>query len=245
MIAAVPRPRTITPVVPREIAVHHGLCYSLWFPEEGRTVRGGVVILHGAGSCKESHYDYARLLVSAGYVAISFDQRGHGASEGVMDGRAIEDIVAMADLLRSRIGDQRTAVALRGSSMGGCFALMSARAVDAAAVVAICPAGPRGLQRGIEAGTLGVDADVPELSALLTDADLHETVGSLEMPVLILHAEGDEQVPVEYSRELAGRFASPASRLITVPGGHHRSVQHDEELQAVSLKFIQRAFSRE
>jgi hypothetical protein len=48
-------------------------------------------------------------------------------------------------------------------------------------------------------------------------------------------------VPVEHSRELASRFASPTSRLITVPGGHHRSVQHDDELQAVSLKFIQRA----
>src|ERR1700760_442267 len=244
MIAAVPRSRTITPVVPREIAVRDGLCYSLWFPEEGRTVRGGVVILHGAGSCKESHYDYARLLVSAGYAAISFDQRGHGATGGMMDARAIEDIVAMAELLRSRIGDDGAAIALRGSSMGGCFALMSAAAVGAQAVVAICPAGPRGLQRGIEAGTLGVDADITQVSTLLSEADLHETVGSLEMPVLILHAEGDEQVPVEHSRELAARFASPQSRLITVPGGHHRSVQHDEELQAVSLKFIQRAFDR-
>lgn len=242
MIAAVPRPRTITPVVPREIAVHDGLAYSLWLPEEGRAVRGGVVILHGAGSCKESHHDYARLLVSAGYAAISFDQRGHGASEGVMDGRAIEDIVAMADLLRSRVGDPGVRVALRGSSMGGCFALLAASDVGAAAVVAICPAGPRGLQRGVEAGTLGFDADVAALSAFLAAADLHETVESLEMPVLILHAEGDEQVPVEHSRELAARFASPESRLITVPGGHHRSVQHDEELQAVSLKFIQRAF---
>jgi alpha-beta hydrolase superfamily lysophospholipase len=239
MIAPVPRSRTITPVLPREIAVHDGLAYTLWLPDE---VRGGVVILHGAGSCKESHHDYARLLVSTRYAAISFDQRGHGASEGVMDGRAIEDIVAMADLLRSRIGDPEVRVALRGSSMGGCFALLAAPAVGAAAVVAICPAGPRGLQRGIEAGTLGFDADVAALSALLMDADLHETVGSLEMPVLILHAEGDEQVPVEHSRELATRFASPMSRLITVPGGHHRSVQHDDELQAVSLKFIQRAF---
>jgi pimeloyl-ACP methyl ester carboxylesterase len=234
----VPRARTITPVVPQEIAVHNGLAYSLWLPDE---VRGGVVILHGAGSCKESHHDYARLLVSARYAAISFDQRGHGASQGVMDGRVVQDIVAMADLLRSRIGDPGVGVALRGSSMGGCFALLAAPAVGAAAVVAICPAGPRGLQRGVEAGTLGFDADVAALSALLGDADLHETVGSLEMPVLILHAEGDEQVPVEHSRELAARFASPASRLITVPGGHHRSVQHDEELQAVSLKFIQRA----
>jgi len=28
-----------------------------------------------------------------------------------------------------------------------------------------------------------------------------------------------------------------------VPGGHHRSVQHDPDLQAVSLRFIERAFS--
>ena len=241
MIARVPRSRTITPVVPREIAVHDGLAYSLWLPEDGKPIRGGVVILHGAGSCKESHYDYARLLLSGGFAAISFDQRGHGASEGVMDGRAIEEIVAMADLLRSRIGDPGAAIALRGSSMGGCFALMAAPAVGAAAVVAICPAGPRGLQRAVEAGTLGFDADVEALTELLGAADLHETVGSLAMPVLILHAEGDEQVPVEHSRELAMRFVPPASRLITVPGGHHRSVQHDEELQAVSLKFIQRA----
>ena len=241
MIARVPRPRTITPVLPREIAVHDGLAYSLWLPDEGREVRGGVVILHGAGSCKESHHDYARLLVSARYAAISFDQRGHGASEGIMDGRALEDVVAMAELLRSRLGEPQAPVALRGSSMGGCFALLAAPAVGAAAVVAICPAGPRGLQRGVEAGTLGFEADVPEVSALLNDADLHETVASLQMPVLILHAEGDEQVPVEHSRELAARFASPASRLITVPGGHHRSVQHDEELQAVSLKFLERA----
>jgi uncharacterized protein len=243
MIAPVPRSRTITPVVPRQIAVHDGLAYSLWLPEEGRAVRGGVVILHGAGSCKESHHDYARLLVSGGYAAISFDQRGHGASEGVLDGRAIEDIVAMAGLLRSRVGDPGVGVALRGSSMGGCFALLAASDVGATAVVAICPAGPRGLQRGVEAGTLGFEADVASLSALLGKVDLHETVASLEMPVLILHAEGDEQVPVEHSRELAARFASPESRLITVPGGHHRSVQHDEELQAVSLKFIQRAFA--
>jgi len=26
-----------------------------------------------------------------------------------------------------------------------------------------------------------------------------------------------------------------------VPGGHHRSIQHDEELQAVSLRFIQQS----
>jgi alpha-beta hydrolase superfamily lysophospholipase len=64
------------------------------------------------------------------------------------------------------------------------------------------------------------------------------------MPVLLLHAEGDEQVPVQHSRELAKHLAAPGSRLITVPGGHHRSIQHDHELQAVSLRFIEQAVGR-
>jgi hypothetical protein len=33
----------------------------------------------------------------------------------------------------------------------------------------------------------------------------------------------------------------PRSRLIEVPGGHHRSIQHDPEMQAVSVRFIEQA----
>jgi hypothetical protein len=29
-----------------------------------------------------------------------------------------------------------------------------------------------------------------------------------------------------------------------MPGGHHRSIQHDEELQAISRKFIREAAAR-
>jgi pimeloyl-ACP methyl ester carboxylesterase len=68
-------------------------------------------------------------------------------------------------------------------------------------------------------------------------------VEALTVPLLLLHAAGDELVPVEHSRELARRVRSEGSRLIVVPGGHHRSVQHDPELQAVSVKFILGALS--
>ena len=54
-----------------------------------------------------------------------------------------------------------------------------------------------------------------------------------------MHAEGDEQVPIGVSREL--HAAAPASRLIAVPGGHHRSIQHDPELTAVAVRFLTRA----
>jgi len=42
------------------------------------------------------------------------------------------------------------------------------------------------------------------------------------------------------SRELYEAAGRP-KRLLLLPGGHHRSLQHDRELQAESLKFIEKA----
>jgi hypothetical protein len=39
--------------------------------------------------------------------------------------------------------------------------------------------------------------------------------------------------------------AREPKRLLLIPGGHHRSVQHDLELQAVSRKFIRDAARRD
>ena len=200
-----------------------------------------MLILHGAGSAKESHHDFARAAVALGLAAVVFDQRGHGASDGPMDARVIGDVETIAALLRGALGDPAAPIALRGSSMGGYLAILGAGPVDASAVVAICPASAAGLRRGIAAGTLRFDADAPALDAFLADHALEPAVRALQAPLLLLHAEGDEQVPVEHSRELAAVVSSPGSRLIAVPGGHHRSIQHDEELQAVSLRFIAKA----
>jgi alpha-beta hydrolase superfamily lysophospholipase len=237
----VPRPRPVTVEKPSEIGIHDGLSYSLWLPKGDRPAHGGVVVLHGAGSCKENHHDFARAAIGSGLGAIAFDQRGHGESQGPMDGRALADIAGMADLLRARLGGAGAPVALRGSSMGGYLALVSAAAAHACAVVAICPAGAEGLSRGLTERRFSFRADLSALRDFLAAHDEREAMAALEAPVLLLHAEGDEQVPVEHSRELAALARSPRSRLIAVPGGHHRSVQHDHDLQAVSLRFIERA----
>jgi pimeloyl-ACP methyl ester carboxylesterase len=127
--------------------------------------------------------------------------------------------------------------------MGGYLALVSAGAVDARAVVAICPASAEGLRRGLAQGRFSFEADQASVDVFLAEHDERDAIASLDVPVLLLHAEGDEQVPVEHSRDLAGLMPSPSSRLITVPGGHHRSIQHDPDLQAVSLRFIERALA--
>jgi uncharacterized protein len=232
------RMRTVNPVMPTEIGTHDGLSYSLWVPE--RTARGGVLILHGAGSCKENHHDFARASLAAGLAALVFDQRGHGASDGAMDGRVLDDVAGMAALLRSSIGGPQQPVVLRGSSMGGYLAIVAAPVVHARGVVAICPASAEGLRRGLGTGAFEFRADVDELAALLSEHELDDTVASTEIPILLLHAEGDERVPVGHSRELASRLRSGESRLVTVPGGHHRSIQHDPELSGLSLRWIAR-----
>jgi len=235
--------RTVTAALPTEVGVLDGVAYSLWLPRPAPAPRGGIVIVHGAGSCKDNHHDYARAALAAGFAAIAFDQRGHGASEGPMDGRAIQDVGAVAARLRSAIGDPRAPIALRGSSMGGYLALVAATSADARAVVAICPASAEGLRRGLREGRYELEADVPALDRLLAAHDEHAAVGRLGVPLLLLHAEGDERVPVAHSRELAARMRAPGSRLITLPGGDHRSIQHDPELQAMSLRFIAHALA--
>jgi alpha-beta hydrolase superfamily lysophospholipase len=62
--------------------------------------------------------------------------------------------------------------------------------------------------------------------------------------MLLLHAEGDEQIPVEHSAQLYRAAGMPHKRLIALAGGHHRSIQHDPEMHSESLRFIQRAFAQ-
>jgi len=215
---------------PADAGVRDGLAYVLFLPD-GDAVRGGVIVLHGAGSVKESHFDFARRCRSAGLAAVCFDQRGHGESSGALDDRAIDDVAVMRTLLPPGLP-----VGLRGSSMGGWMALAAAERVAAAAVVAICPATSEGLLRGLRQRRFAFRADRLPLERVLASHDPEVAAACLGDRLLLLHAEGDETVPVEVSRHL--HEIAPTSRLIVTPGGHHRSIQHDDDLQAFTVRWL-------
>lgn len=221
-----------------ELGSHDGLAYSLWLPPASSAPPAGVVVLHGAGSRKENHHDFARRARAAGLAALCFDARGHGASGGALDARVIADVATMARVLRERLADPAASIGLRGSSMGGYTAIVAASAARASAVVAICPASADGLRRGLHSRELELEADVPALDAFLASHPLESGVATLDVPLLILHADADERVPVEQSRALEPLLRAPASRLVVTPGGDHRSIQHDPELQAMSIRFL-------
>jgi len=226
--------RPDTAPAPTRLAVAGGLAYALFLP--AGPPRGGLVILHGAGSCKESHFDFARLAASEGLAALAFDARGHGDSEGALDGGALRDVAAMAERVREACAGGP--VALRGSSMGGWMALAAARAVRADAVIALCPASSEGLRRALRRQELAFRCERDALDALLSEHDPREAAAALGERLMLVHAEGDEQVAVSVSDGL--HAAAPGSRYVRVPGGHHRSVQHDGELQAASLRWLRR-----
>ena len=107
-----PTPRTAT-----SRGRHGPRPYELWLPTDPPPWPG-MVILHGAGSRKENHSDFALTCNAKGWAALSFDQRGHGASEDVMAPGAVGDIATMAKFLADTDGVDATRVCVRGSSIG-------------------------------------------------------------------------------------------------------------------------------
>jgi pimeloyl-ACP methyl ester carboxylesterase len=220
--------RIVEAAAPSDTGTTDGLAYALYRPE-GRC-EGGVVICHGAGSAKESHLDFARACRAHGMAAVAFDQRGHGATGGRLDDRLVEDVATVAGLLPPG------PVGLRGSSMGGWLVLAAAELVRAEAVVAICPASANDLRRGMRSGRLDVPVDIEAVERTMETTDADGAAARLGERLLLLHAEGDDVVPVERSRAL--HAAAAGSRYVEVGGGHHRSIQHDPELQSVTLRFL-------
>jgi uncharacterized protein len=203
-----------------------------------------MVIVHGAGSRKENHGDFGRACAASGWAALAYDQRGHGAAEDMMSPEALSDVSRMARFLAGIDGVDGSRVCVRGSSMGGFMAIQAAATSNAiAGTIAICPAGAEHLMRGLESHELEMRIDAggaSALSAWLAEHDLRQAVELMgTKPLLLIHARGDDQIPADWSEELHARAAEPR-KLIVLPGGHHRSAQHDAELHGIALRWMDR-----
>lgn len=190
----------------------------------------GVAVLHGFGSRKENHLDFAERLSSTGIWAVVPDLRGHGDTGGPMDEGMVGDVLACLDHLESR-GAER--LGIRGSSMGGFLALVAAPMhPQVGALVAICPARPEPLARRLEAAW-------PAGHSLERAAWRDDGIARG-----FWHATGDEVVPWNATYVLYSGAAHPKHVRIT-PGGHHRSLQHDPRIQAETAAFLARHLTGE
>src|ERR1700749_5242399 len=97
--------RTVTPLLPTTTRTLRGAAHTLWLPPPpAAPARAGVVVVHGADSCKESHHDFARAAVALGLAVVCFDQRGHGETGGGPDGGGLADGLVVVGHLRGGPG---------------------------------------------------------------------------------------------------------------------------------------------
>jgi fermentation-respiration switch protein FrsA (DUF1100 family) len=234
---------------PTETGVFDGFAYQLWLPND-RGPRPAVVVMHGAGSCKENHADFARVAAGQGFVALTFDNRGHGETEGELGPRTVAEIGRLLRFLSERPEVDEEQIALRGSSMGGLMAIhVGAVSPQAAAVIAVCAASERMLLEDVrqvaegkpprpDSALSSMRIDARGLVAWLEEQDVRQAVELLgEKPLMLIHARDDEVIPYRFSDELYEHAADP-KRLLLLAGGDHRSAQHDTEVQGESLRWI-------
>jgi pimeloyl-ACP methyl ester carboxylesterase len=68
---------------------------------------------------------------------------------------------------------------------------------------------------------------VKSFTMLNMQIDVSSILPAVRVPTLVLHNQGDVQVPIEHSRELAARI--PGAKLIEYPGGDHLFTTGDVE----------------
>jgi pimeloyl-ACP methyl ester carboxylesterase len=209
--------------------------------------QGGLVVCHGAGSRKENHALMGAQAAAAGLAALTFDFRGHGESDGLMDPDGWHDVAAAAETLLG-IGGAPWAAA-RGASMGGCMLLLAARARPElfGSLVALCPADADSLLAGLDelerdeddaADAAGTTAPGPgagprrfdpgysgrfdsgALRPFLRGLDLVAVARGMRR-VLLAHARDDDVVPISHSERLAAVLEQPTGFIVLDSGGHH------------------------
>lgn len=107
-------------------AAENGTLHGEVLLPEGKSPFPAAVLCHGLGSDHRSMRPSALNIARHGIATLSFDFRGHGKSDGVVDGNEARDVIAALECLfhHPQIDPQR--IALVGHSMGAIAAICAA-----------------------------------------------------------------------------------------------------------------------
>jgi pimeloyl-ACP methyl ester carboxylesterase len=100
-----------------------------------------AVLCHGFGSAHKVMEPAAKIMAAEGVASIIFDFRGHGASEGAVDGKLAEDVIDAWDTLCQLPEVDSRHMGIAGHSLGAMSAIMAAgKIANPQALVALsCP----------------------------------------------------------------------------------------------------------
>ena len=226
---------------------------KLDMPEPAEGKHPLVIVIHGfTGHMEERHITaVAKTLNGIGFATLRVDMYGHGNSDGKFENHTLykwlTNALTVIDYARGL--DFVTDIYLCGHSQGG-MTVMLAGAMKHDVIKGLIPLSPAWMiPEGARKGTLlGQDFDpdhVPDLLAAWDGRTLNgnyvrvaqtirveDAIDRYTGPVLIVHGDEDEAVPVEYGIEAAKRYRD--CKLVLIPGDTHCYDHHlDQVLDAV------------
>lgn len=216
---------------------------------EGGGKRPLAILLHGFSSAKDRPHNIlaAAAMREAGCATLRFDLYGHGESGGEFRKHTlfkwISNTLAVIDYARE-FG--YTDLILSGHSQGGLVAALAAgmeadriRGLILRAPAFMIPKGARdGRLLGYSFDPDHIPDSVPTIKGLELDGNYIRTAQAIHAedaanrfrrPVLILHGDEDDTVPLRDSREMAERYAD--CELAVIAGETHHFDRHPEQMR--------------
>ncbi len=200
-----------------------------------------VVLCHGITSGKDNYTDIAEFLRHEGFAVLAYDCRGHGQSEGALDGQAWCDVGTALEYLQARPEVDAERIALVGSSMGAHNGLRAASEYPALRALVIFNTAPSAvLKQGllsadywhwIHTGGGSVNVAMPEYLVYLEENEVFDWPARIApRPIFFIHARDDPIVPYTVSEKLYAS-APEGSRLWLLDQGGHSGPRQDPDTQ--------------
>ena len=183
-------------------------------------IDGAPVLLwsHGNAGNLTGRARHAQVLADEGVSVFVFDYRGYGRSEGSPNEPGIyEDAEAAYRYLSQERGIEPGRIVLLGRSLGSAPAALLATKVPHAGTVLISPLPSS--KRMARRMFFGLPID------LFTSTRFPVATWAAErrMPLLVIHGDRDNVIPVEFGREVYDAAAEP-KELLLLPGAGHNDI---------------------
>ncbi len=200
-------------------------------PGEGRPI---LVVQHGRRRNRENYLPWASVLARAGYGILAFDWRAHGKSDGdriALGTQEPLDLLGAIDFLASRHPDRP--VGLVGASLGACAISMAAPDLPERVRALVLDSPYGNLERMVDFKLAGIGPArlgpslVLDLFCRIRYGESPSEVrpedrlkGFAPRPVLLMHGDQDDVIPVSEGRSIAKVYPGPIEYWETAGDKH-------------------------
>jgi putative redox protein len=235
---------------------------EVYFPETAKRPCPALCLCHGIPSGQPSPSDdkgypgLAERFCAAGFVTLIFNFRGTGLAQGNLDMLGwTRDLKAAIDYLASLQGVDKSRLCLLGSSAGAAISVyVAANDPRVSSVVTFaCPANFGFLANKQQVNSLldhfrsiGLirDKDFPPsvdewLEGFSTVSPLRWIGRISPRPLLLIHGDKDDLVPVEHAHRLYKQAREP-KELVIIPSAGHR-LRLEEKTITTALDWLKAA----